>query len=107
MTDLIPSIYVFHSRKEILKAFQSNLLDLQMTNFNTIGTKMVALATIVGYILAGNELSPQKLFKLLAWLETVRCNLFIGMGIGLVFGSKSYYSCKRIEVTETTTTAVL
>ena len=87
-----------HSSKEILKAFQSSVLDLQMTNFNTVATKMVALATIVGYVLAGNELSPQKLFKLLAWLETVRFNLFCSMGLALVFGSKTYYSCKRIEV---------
>ena len=44
MMNLIQRRYMCHSRKEILKAFQSNLLDLQMTNFNTMGTKVVALA---------------------------------------------------------------
>ena len=90
-----------------MKALQSNILDLQITNFNTIGIKLIAMATIVGYVLTGNELSPQKLFKLLAWLEAVRYNLFVSMGMALVFVSKGYYSCRRLEVTNNNSLVIL
>ena len=69
-----------------------------MTSFNTIGIKIIAMATIVGYALTRNELSPQRVFNLLEWLEAVRYNLFMAFEMGLMFDIKGYYSCKRIDV---------
>ncbi len=76
----------------------TGILDAQMINILTICVKVAALCTIVTYTLLGNQLSPQKVFKLVAWLENLRYVLFMVMGMNLRLTMKAYYSSLRVQV---------
>ena len=82
----------------MLKALQANVMDVQLTNTNTICTKIIAFVTIITYVLLDNQLSPQKVFKLVAWLENLRYVLFMVMGMNLRLTMKAYYSSLRVQV---------
>ena len=77
---------------------QSGIIQMCGNGFYIMSVKVIAMCTIITYVLSGHELTPQKVFKLIAWLEVLRYSLFYGLNKSVVYLSQAYFSCQRIEV---------
>lgn len=80
------------------KTLCASIMDNQISNLSIICSKVIACCTIITYVLTDHQLSPQKVFKLVAWLETLRFVVFMALPLAMSFGLKAYYSSVRIQV---------
>ena len=85
------------------RSLQSGIMQMYGTSLYVMSAKIIGMCTIIAYVISGHELTSQKVFKLLAWLEVARFSLFYGMNRSVMYLSQAYFSSQRIEVSSTCT----
>ena len=63
-----------------------------------ISSKLVGYVIMTTYALLGNIILAEKTFKMVAWLELVRVDVFLFIPLAVQMGTELYSSIQRIQV---------
>ena len=81
------------------KSFQTLLMATESLALITASNKIMGLCTVVAYVFfAYNELSIQKVIKLVAWLDVLGHSVIRRWTDGIRQNSQAYFSALRIQV---------
>ena len=85
-------------REEMKRSVISGIVEMFSSGLYVWSAKLIAMCTVIAYVSDGQELSPQKAFKLIAWLEVVRYSFYYAVHRSIIYLSQAYFSAQRIEV---------
>ena len=83
------------------KCVISGIVEMFGNGIYVWSAKLIAMCTIIAYVLGGDNLTSQKVFTLIALLEVVRYSFYYSMHKSILYLSQAYFSSQRIEVKPT------
>ena len=89
---------LLYSRKEITKYKRASVIESINMAIHFVSAKGLCFILMVTYVLLGNIILAERLFKIVAWIEMSRLSLYRLMPLGIQHGTELYASLKRIQV---------